>query len=459
MKQSLKTVQFSCGVTVVMLTLSLMPPLTIGGEQFRKVDFLSDLKPSDKEAVQDSIQERQCLLPRNANKPEVWPDSVTAIEDYSQGKAGGMNHFYRMLNRRDSLQRPVRIAFLGDSFIEGDILAGNLREMLQNHFGGNGVGWIDVADKTNRIRPTVNISAQGWKEHNAMSKNIDYNRSFFSMRYATPVAGTACNITLKGTTYKPHAATWQQASVFLSNGGANTVSVSMESGQGRKSTFQVTSSPRMKMLAHEGATGNVDIAFTPVSPTDCILYGVALESKRGIIVDNFSLRGFAGNGIQNASRSVMREFANLRAYDLIILEYGLNTANNRNTDLNYKLYINKMKTVIGILKEAYPATSILIMGVPDRSERTSEGFRTMPCIKAMTSYQRELAASEHVSFYSLFHAMGGKGSMKTYVDRKEANKDYTHLTFTGGERLARRIYQSFLTGLDHYNQHNCNLNQ
>ncbi len=34
------------------------------------------------------------------------------------------------------MKRPVRIAYFGDSFIEADIFTADLREMLQQEFGG-----------------------------------------------------------------------------------------------------------------------------------------------------------------------------------------------------------------------------------------------------------------------------------------------------------------------------------
>lgn len=39
-----------------------------------------------------------------------------------------MAPFYRALNKRNELGRPVRIAYFGDSFIEVDILTAPLRE-------------------------------------------------------------------------------------------------------------------------------------------------------------------------------------------------------------------------------------------------------------------------------------------------------------------------------------------
>lgn len=452
MKQSKKVLKLCCGVTTVMLTLSFIPPLTIGGEHLRKVDILSDLKNSNKVSSTDSVKEQLKVLANGTYSSDIWPDSVTIIEDYSHKAACGMDKFYSMLDDRGSLQRPVRIAFLGDSFVEGDVLVGSLREMLQTHFGGNGIGWIDAADKANQVRPTIKVTSNGLTEYNIKAKNADYDKCCFSMRYAT--LQTSNKVTLQGTKYKLHATTWQKASIFLTNNSYTSINIKAKVNNQDKAIGKIAPSPQMKAVTYEGNMNNFEFSIISTSSKENILYGTALESRQGIIVDNFSMRGFSGDAIRKASKKVMQDFAKLREYDLIILEYGLNNASNRNTELNYKLYMDKMKSVITLLKEVYPNTSILVMGVPDRSERTVNGFQSMPCIEAMTRHQRNLASSEKVAFYSLCQAMGGQNSMKSYVDHKDANKDYTHLTLSGGDKLAKQIYQSILTGLDNYHRRN-----
>lgn len=53
-----------------------------------------------------------------------------------------MKFFYEALD--EVKERPVHIAYFGDSFIEADILTGDLRDMLQERYGGCGVGFVDA---------------------------------------------------------------------------------------------------------------------------------------------------------------------------------------------------------------------------------------------------------------------------------------------------------------------------
>lgn len=60
------------------------------------------------------------------------------------------------------MNRPVRVAFLGDSFIEGDIMVADFRSGMQKEFGGRGVGFVPVTSVAAQFRPTVEQRASGW---------------------------------------------------------------------------------------------------------------------------------------------------------------------------------------------------------------------------------------------------------------------------------------------------------
>ena len=75
------------------------------------------------------------------------PLEVVKIEDYGVAAEvnRGMLPFYHALTNSHNLNRPIRIAFLGDSFIEGDILTADFRAMLQKQSGGCGVGFVPIS--------------------------------------------------------------------------------------------------------------------------------------------------------------------------------------------------------------------------------------------------------------------------------------------------------------------------
>ncbi|HEY6504684.1 MAG TPA: hypothetical protein VIZ28_11965, partial [Chitinophagaceae bacterium] len=76
-------------------------------------------------------------------------------------------------------KRKVRIAYFGDSMIEGDLLTQTLRKLLQEAFGGGGVGFVPVTSQVSQFRQTVtDIYSDGWEDLNFKFGNN--NRLFFS---------------------------------------------------------------------------------------------------------------------------------------------------------------------------------------------------------------------------------------------------------------------------------------
>ena len=56
--------------------------------------------------------------------------------------------------------------------------------------------------------------------------------------------------------------------------------------------------------------------------------GVALEDNSGVVVDNYSLRGNSGMILNRLDSSLCRNLTEVRPYDLIILQYGLNVVSD-----------------------------------------------------------------------------------------------------------------------------------
>ena len=378
-----------------------------------------------------------------AEQPVVLSDSVVMIADYSSGAPGGMRHFYAQLARVQSLGRPVRVAYYGDSFIEGDILSGDVRELLQSHFGGQGVGWVDCGSKVHGFRQTVVHNYSGFSEHEVVSRPFNGALQSISQRYFLPTGSP--RITLTGTNRRKHVSQWQRSTFYLRSEGGCSLTARIQDAD-TTFNYQVAGSPIVQAISCEIDTMPTKSITWSVGQAGqgTTLFGIALESRSGVIVDNFSMRGSAGFTIANIPMETLRQFAAIRPYDLIIIQFGLNVANARQT--NYRTYIDRLGQAIEHLRQAFPTASILVMSCPDRDQRTGQGIRTMNGVEQLIAYQQLMASEHRVAFLNLFQAMGGRESMKGLVDRGLANKDYTHLNFGGGKQIAKPIVESLLAG-------------
>lgn len=453
-KSSLPRVVFLVLLVVcILMLLRFLPGFTVGGHPMRRVDLLSDLRPPSSSPTEESDLD---TLPPPPRVRPVFVDTcragMTCIEDYSDSTLRGMTSFYRALDALAAgrMHRPVRIAYFGDSFIEADILTADLREMLQQRYGGCGVGFVTITSMTNGFRPTVRHNFSGWQSHSVMdSVRFDRSKQGLSGHYFVPSRGAS--VELRGqTSYASRLDTCRQAGIFFfCSRDTVTLTACINRGTPLTRTF-----PPSADLQEWVVTGNIgSVRWTVERADSALFYGLAMDDTTGIAVDNFSLRGTSGLNLRSVPVWMMREFNEQRPYDLIILQYGLNVATERGK--NYDRYIAGMQTTLQQLKAAFPQAAILVVSVGDRDYKTEEGdLRTMPGIKNLVRYQQHLAAEEAVAFWNMFEAMGGEGSMAALVHAKPsmANYDYTHINFRGGRHLAGLLYEALTYGKEQYDR-------
>lgn len=440
------TVWLAVLVLAALLLLHFLPAWDLGGHRMRRVDLLADVRrPDGPVAEEDSL-----LPPPPRVKPafvDSCPPGMTCIEDYGDSAFRCMSAFYRALDEAGS--RPVRIAYLGDSFIEGDILTADLRHLLQQRYGGCGVGYVDITSQTYGFRPTVRHAFNGWESHAwTDTLGFDRTRQGIAGRYFIPRPGAYAE--LRGQSeYASRLDTCLRAGLLFCSSQPVELTVSLNRAAAQ--TLHFSPSARMQMAEVEGRIGQV--RWTVQQADSAVFYGMFMEGDRGIVVDNLSLRGSSGLSIRTIPGARLRDFNRLRPYDLIVLQYGLNVATERGR--NYDRYVAGMHTTIEHLKEAFPQASILLVGVGDRDYKDEDGqLRTMPGILHLVRYQQNLAADNGIAFWNLFEAMGGKLSMASLVDAQPAmaNRDYTHINFRGGKHLAELLFQVLVHGKEEYDR-------
>lgn len=429
----------------VLMGLYFLPPMSVDGKQLRKVDLLADIRPEVEEEVCDSDT---IVLPPPV-KPifvDTCKTGMTCIEDYSDSTMRGMKHFYEALSQVKTMERPVRIAYFGDSFIEADIFTADLREMLQNEFGGCGVGYVPVTSSISGYRPTVRHSFGGWSSHSS-NDSVGFNKVLqdISGHYFFPREGAY--VQLKGQNkYASRLDTCEVSTFYYLNKGFAAIR-SKVNGAREGELHEETGDGTMQALAVEGKIGQV--RWSVEQSDSAIFYGVAMDGKRGISLDNFSVRGSSGLHLRSIPLRTLLAFRRLRTYDLIVIQYGLNVATERG--VKYDGYKKGMLTVVEHLKTAFPEAGILLVSVGDREYKNDNGeLRTMPGVKNLIRYQQSIAADSHIAFWNMYDAMGGQGSIVEMIDRKMANLDYTHINFKGGKHLAGILFETLMYGKEQY---------
>lgn len=483
-------------VLAVLIGLFYMPRMRLFDVDMRRVNMLSDVQHRDQEgriiaevkadSVDGFVEEgldSSAIMVKQLTYVDSVPKGMIAIEDFADanGVNREMDKFYRALGQ--SHNRPVRVAYFGDSYIEGDILTMDLRAMLQQKFGGKGVGFVEIACVSSDFRRSVTARRNNWNRYHANERGRGFKPALQSMAgsYFIPSGTATYELRCQNNVYGNLLGEVDEATVFFTPGSGLNIDYALNGGESEPlfsngtasapqtydemvevmdsdSTISYKTVTRTVETAQQGAgnvvaksvSGNINrFNMTVTGGHGSRFYGVALDGHNGIAVDNFSLRGSGGQHLGGIPIETLRSFASVRPYDLIIIHYGLNVANEKQKD--YGGYTAQLGKVIDQMKQAYPHASILVVSMGDRDKRGSDGqMHTMGGVKEMVSYERKMASDHHVAFWNLYEAMGGDGSLAKMTEQKQANLDYTHINFAGGRRLANLLFDVLINGKENY---------
>ncbi len=435
----------------------------INGLTIRRMDIFSDIRDSSALAeampVKDSLSEwkpdttgfaaflADSLEAAAADTVKVGPfppkDSAfygEIIEDYTFGQ-NGLEAFFAAI---DSIRygRTVRVAFYGDSFVEGDIILGDMRDSLQSAWGGNGVGFVPITSEVSRFKRTLVHEFSGFTTASIIKKGEF--RPVYGISGYTYYPNEGASVRYNGTgQFFRHTRAWSRFRLFYSSDSlSNEFSFKVNGGADERAILPRTQG---KVGVFDFKQPGIDAIRLQFPQTRGLrLYGASLESGPGFYLDNFSMRGNSGGPLTLLKPAFIQQFDNRQHYDLVIVQYGLNAASTSLNNINW--YRHELDKTFLHLRALFPNTPILIISVPDRAGKIGGELTTLPSVAAISAMQRDLARSHGFMFYDLFHGMGGPGTMISFAEHQPhwANLDYTHLTHEGGKIIGYQMAQLFL---------------
>jgi hypothetical protein len=441
-------------VTVILLVVSLFDnQFILFGNKTKKVDPLADILlkgvlkkvPLTHPVITDSIiaKDSTAFAQRQTDSSNIF--------DFENDSTSALSYFFQSLNTVKKKKHKTRIAYFGDSMIEGDLISQDLRECMQDFFGGNGVGYLPVTSIVSGFRTSVIHSFDGWTTYNLL-ENIPANHSLGIAGYCfvpNTINVDTTNLTagswVKYTAVnKKHLNRFYQTKLLYGKSeGDNYVIIN-------GSRYKLNGDKAVNELLVNSSSQQVNARFQCRSSVD--VYGFSIESDSGVFVDNFSFRGNSGLPIQKVKQNVYSATNDCLDYDLIILEYGLNAVNPSVTDFSW--YERGMNIVIRHIRASFPNSSILLISVGDKSYRKDGVYQTDPSVPILVETQKRMAKDNKLAFWSLYDAMGGNGSMVKWVegDTAFANRDYTHFNFKGAHKVGKLLFSKLLSEYNDYNK-------
>lgn len=418
----------------------------------RNVDLLSDIKeePIDEQNMNHRIDEP--IMNKASFGFILGLDFFTSKKDntadamFFQGRKSPitgntkqLSYFFDALKSAKS--KNVRIAHFGDSVIEGDLVTADVREALQNKFGGNGVGWLGIVSQDINFRLTTkhSFSNGNWEQASVYTSNR--NKLPYGISCEANIPKGNAWVQYETTTSKRYLRDFNTVKLYYTNAKNSTINYSFDGGTKQSAQLKTGSNVQELVLTVSGKARSVKIEF-PVSD-QANVFGVSLENGPGVYMDNFPLRGNSGVDLQQMDPNLLKDFASLLDYKLIVLEFGLNIVNVR---ADYSWYEREMMKVINQLKAVFPRTSLLLVSVHDKAMKKGSSFVTDPSILKLHAAQKEIADQTGIAFWSLFDAMGGENSMQHWVNANPpmAFKDYIHFNDQGARKVAQLFSDALL---------------
>ena len=301
-----------------------------------------------------------------------------------------------------------------------------------------------MASPLTAFRRTVKTQSKGWTTYNIMQRKAAPARlreNFYVSGWVSqPAAGASTR--WESTDYRKRLDSCTTARVFFLSPRDSRVEVTLNDAQRRE--FDIAGDDAVRQIA-VSAPRVRSLAFKVLSGAeDFVGYGAVFED-RGVVVDNYSVRSNNGQAMFWTNPSVNAQINAMLGYDLVVLQYGLNIM--QPGVKNYTNYAGQIEKMIAYVRQCFPGAAVLVLGVSDRSVKTDAGFEPMDAIPHMLDCQRRAARNTGAAFWPTCDAMRALGGMEQFVKNGWAGKDYTHINYAGGRRVAWALFDAINAGV------------
>lgn len=441
-------------------------------EEQAEVDISDILAVEADSAAVDTIAVDEALVD-TAAKPFVFDASKLApLEDrirlhFPEQGQSVLHPFFASLESASSRSRPIRILHYGDSQLEGDRITAYVRNKLQTQFGGNGPGLVSVAD----IVPHFSVARElsdGWERYSVMNKKPkaqghDRFGALSSFSRFTPILpDTVPPDTVEHTatiTLRPErkcfgkAQVWSACRLFYGWHRA-PLSLSLSIDGVDAGTELVEPSPQLLVRDWRFETTPKEVVITMKGTDSPDVFGISLEGRNGVAMDNIPARGAAGYEFRRSDQALLaRMYAELDV-KLLILQYGGNVLPNLTSKEEAEQYGRFFGAQIARFKRMLPEAGIIVIGPSDMSIKEGEDYVTRPYLEDVRDAMKASTLAQGAVFWDMYDAMGGRNSMVSWVkaDPPLAAEDYTHFSPQGARKVGELFYTALINEFAAYHQ-------
>lgn len=353
----------------------------------------------------------------------VYYDSITEERELS--------YFDPLFAALDSAcVRHVRILHYGDSQIEEDRITASLREHFQTQFGGHGPGLLPAVQTVTKMTVRQYCSPElGYNLAYGPVESRASHMGYGPMAQFSQIYGST-TLSYRGFAHEsfPHACQFDRVTLLRRD----------------EETKQLVCDVQDYDTLQNSVKVHVD------GPTH--VYGVMLDTKLGVNIDNIPMRGSSGNFFSRITRATMTPFFEHENVRCVILQYGGNSVPYLKTEQSQMEFCQNMQKQIKYFQQLAPEARILFIGPSDMSTSVKGQLATYPQLPGFVEMLEKYITEAGAAFWNMYEAMGGKGSMIKWVNSHPqlAGEDYIHFTQKGAEQISDLLYETIDTYYKYY---------
>ncbi len=423
----MKPYQVLIFIAVVMSLLGALYKAFPNGQLLHKQPTELSVEVSDNDTIEEFPVFAEAEI-----EVEAEPDTVIAKEpeviipkivvDSTTDSRVFLQSFYASLS--ESGHKVARVLHYGDSQIEEDRMSQQIREALQNKYGGSGVGLLPLAQTipSRTVKQQLRMNdrwiqpAQGPKRYLVYGPKRDQREDGLygvmgqvAVMNDSLVKGseelTAVCTPLDGRKRYTQWRVFADSSVHYSFAGDSV----FLSGQGK-------------------------------------VYGLSQQSDTGVIVDNIPMRGCLGLVFTKMDREQLVTFYREQNVQLIIMQFGGNAIPSNKNPGTIQGIVKGLRQQVQYLRTCAPQASILFIGPSDMLTQIDGEWQTYPMVPYMDKLLRKMALEENIAYFSLYRWMGGAGSMARWQEIGLAGSDGVHFTRSGARKAGNAVAEWMMDG-------------
>lgn len=360
-----------------------------------------------------------------------------------------LDRFFSLLDSSHVGKRAIHITHYGDSQIEMDRISGTLRQTLQTQFGGEGAGIVPAIQTIPSY--SVNQSYTGDLSRYAIygdTTNIRASHRRYGLLASFSQLNGSATVTLQATNYKQTQSNVKQFSRVMLILGNNEADFTARCNGVTKSIDDAGKGVNTLVWDFDAPVSGTSVSMTGTAE----IYGISMEGKSGVTVDNVPMRGCSGINFTTIDSTLIAQSYRAMNVRMILLQYGGNRMPQINSEESISDYMQLITRQIKRLQGTNPDAVVMFIGPSDMAKRIDGEMQTYPYLPALNDSLRKTVTANHTVYWDMFHMMGGRNSMSAWVNHSPAwaSTDYIHFTDLGANEIAVALSNAFMVYYQFY---------